>query len=247
MKKEIKLARLLQYVLGRRPDEFGLVPDTRGYVAVKEVIRILQEEKWAHVRPPHLESLPYRLPQAGLEMEGNRIRACDRGHLPPITPCQKVPKQLFTCVRRKAYAATAQNGLTPQAYPDRVLLFADRDLALRVGRRRDADPLVVTVATRLAQGAGVPFERFGQTVYLAPAIPVECCRLPAPPKPAHGPRTERVAETDNPPRAAGSYILDWDRLPPSAPTVKPRPQRSKQWRRERQRLRRMKRTAGNSS
>lgn len=244
IKNDIKLARLLNYILGRRPDEFGLVPDTEGYIAIKELIKVLHEEKWGRVRPAHLETLPYRLPMAGIEMTPNRIRAGERDQLPQISACPAVPKQLFTGIRRKAYAATAQNGLTAQRYPERVVLFADLELARRVGRRRDADPLIVTVQTTVAQAAGVQFERFGQAVYLATGIPANCCRLPPPPKPKRARRAEGDTPKVLPSHPAGSYTLDWDHLTSTAPSAKPSPKKSKQWRRERKRLRRMKRIAG---
>ncbi len=247
MKNEIKLARLLHYILGRRPDEFGLVPDDQGYIAVKELLKVLREEKWSQVRPAHLETLPYRLPQAGIEMDQMRIRASDRAHLPVTTPCRTVPKQLFTCIRRRAYTAVARNGLTPQHDPDRVVLFTDREMARRVGRRRDAEPLVVTVQTTVAQGAGIQFERYGETVYLAARLPADCCRLPAPPRPARAQRVEGDPQAVPPQREAGSFTLDWDRLTASSPPPKPSPKKSKKWRRERQRLRRLKQSARNST
>ena len=248
MKKDVKLARLLAYILGRRPDEFGLVPDEDGYVAVKEVIKVLQEEKWAHVRPAHLETLPYRLPGAGIEMAPNQIRASQRENLPTIKPAGRVPKQLFTCIRRKGYRAVAANGLTPQTHPCRVVLFADLEMARRVGRRRDAEPLVVTVQTTVAQNAGIQFERYGETIYLTASIPADCCRLPAPPRPTRAQQMEKdMPTTASSSRSAGSYTVDWDQLNTKTPAPKPVPKKSKQWRRERQRLRRMKRNAGDST
>ncbi|MDJ0720327.1 MAG: RNA 2'-phosphotransferase [Desulfobacterales bacterium] len=244
-KNDIKLARLLHYILGRQPDEFGLVPDDAGYVPLKDLMKVLHEEKWSHVRPAHLESLPYRVPQAGIEMDQKFIRASHREHLPKAVPCTTVPKELFTCIRRKAYMAVSRSGLVPQHHPDRVVLFAEREMALRVGRRRDAHPLVVTVQTTVAQDAGIQFDRLGATVFLTTRIPSDCCRLPAPPRPVRTPQ----APKDNPPSApspeAGSYTLDWERLSlGNAPPAKRTSQKSKQWRRERQRVRRMKRNAG---
>lgn len=247
MKQDIKIARLLQYILGRRPDEFGLVPDARGYIALKEVIKVLNEERWPHVRPNHLETLPYRVPTAGIEIRENRIRASERGKLPVISACDAVPKQLYACIRRKAYTATAENGLAPQIYPDKVLLFVDRELARRVGRRRDAEPVLVTIQTTVAQQRGVQFERFGENVYLTARIPADCCRLPAPPKPVRSRKQVEEDQTATPPQPPGSYILEWDRLISNTTPPKAAGKKSKQWRRERQRLRRLKRSSGDYS
>jgi putative RNA 2'-phosphotransferase len=34
---------MLSYVLGRRPDEFGLVPDADGFVRLKDLLKALHE------------------------------------------------------------------------------------------------------------------------------------------------------------------------------------------------------------
>jgi putative RNA 2'-phosphotransferase len=247
MKNDKQLAKFLQYVLARRPDEFGLVPDADGYIKVKEVIKVLHEEKWHQVRPEHLATLPYRLPASGFELDHNHIRACKRDRMPLISKGATAPKQLFACIRRKAYAAVRENGLHPQTHPDRVLLYAKQTLARRVGQRRDPTPVIVTVQTTVAERTGIVFERFGEEVFLAPHIPMNCCRLPAAPKPVQAEKSAGDSATVSPPQPAGSFTLDWERLAKSAPPPKPSGRKSKQWRRARERLRRMKQSSGDSS
>ncbi|MBL0713019.1 MAG: hypothetical protein JJV98_04895 [Desulfosarcina sp.] len=247
MKNPNKLAKFLHYILGRRPDEFGLVPDEQGYVAVKDLIKVLHEEKWHHVRPGHLETLPYCRPNAGIEMDQHRIRACERGNLPAFSDSTPPPKLLYSCIRRKAYLTVSRHGLVPQTHPDKVVLYADMALAQRVGRRRDATPIVVTVQTTVAQRAGILFMRFGQSIYLAASIPVNCCRLPTPPKPTRSERREKEVAPAKPPQPAGSYTVDWDRLENGGHLPKSTGKKSKQWRRERLRLRRMKQSPKDSS
>ena len=40
-----QLAKFFNYVLGRRPDEFGLVTDKEGFVKIKELIKATNEEE----------------------------------------------------------------------------------------------------------------------------------------------------------------------------------------------------------
>ena len=40
-----QLAKFLNYVLGRRPDEFGLVTDKEGFVKIKDLIKATSEEE----------------------------------------------------------------------------------------------------------------------------------------------------------------------------------------------------------
>ena len=69
-----QLAKFLAYVLGRHPDEFGLVPDPQGFVPIKEVLKVCAEEKdWRHVRARGLiEALGPVLPDAPIEMDTDR-------------------------------------------------------------------------------------------------------------------------------------------------------------------------------
>ena len=55
-----KLEKLLTYILGRRPDEFGLVPGPDGYVKIKDLLKALSEEPgWRHVRRSHLREVTF--------------------------------------------------------------------------------------------------------------------------------------------------------------------------------------------
>ena len=53
--RQESLAKLLSYILCRRPDEFGLVLDDAGRLPVKELLwALVQEEGWGYVRRSHL-------------------------------------------------------------------------------------------------------------------------------------------------------------------------------------------------
>ena len=246
MKNAKQFARLLHYILGFRPDEFGLLPDPSGYVPLKDLLKVLHEEQWRHVRPHHLQALRYTLPDAGIEIDGPLIRARARGRLPLPSAVGRLPKELYAGVRRKAYRAVAQNGLVPTTADGKVQLFAAHELAQRVGRRRDAEPLIVTVQTTVARRVGVAFERFGENLYLADRIPAACCRLPAAPKALRATPAPQEKPPAEPP-TAGSFALDWNRVNASAPAPQSSGRKSKHWRRERQRLRRLKRSPGDIS
>jgi putative RNA 2'-phosphotransferase len=52
------LSRLMIYILGYRPDEFGLVPDPGGYVRYKELLQAIHEEPgWGYVRQSHFNEI----------------------------------------------------------------------------------------------------------------------------------------------------------------------------------------------
>ena len=102
--KEIKkLEKVLIYVLSRHPDEFGLLPDNHGYVKLKTLLQALHEESgWRHIRQAHINSVLMMSQPSALEIAGKKIRARQRDQMPPVEIPDKVPKLLYTTVRRRA-------------------------------------------------------------------------------------------------------------------------------------------------
>ena len=67
-----QLAKLIDYVLSRRPDEFGLVIDSEGYIKIKELLKALNEEKgFRHVRRSHLNEILYSIANPPFEIADN--------------------------------------------------------------------------------------------------------------------------------------------------------------------------------
>ncbi len=188
-----QLAKFLAYVLGRSPYEFGLSPDTEGFVPVKELLKALSEEDgWRHVRRGLIDEALLSLQSPPFEIVENRIRATDRSKLAKPVPSEDPPKLLYTCIRKKAHAAVLNKGIFPQAH-DRVILSEDREMALRLGRRRDPAPVLLTVQAQLSEEGGVVFYHAGGQIYQARFIPAGCFTAPPLPK-----RTVEAKKTAKP-------------------------------------------------
>lgn len=240
-----KLARALAYILGRRPDEFGLVPDSEGYVKVKEFLKALGEEKeFRHVRKGRLDEILMTVPDPPIEIQDGRIRARDRSRL--ISPCppETWPKLLYTCIRRKAYPVVLENGVQPTALP-RVLLSSDPDMARRIGHRNDASPVLLTVSVAQVREARVTVESAGGSLYLAPMIPPDCFTGPPLDKVVESPPVRESKPEPAAPKHPGSFFPDLSR----ALSDEPRDKRGRQgtrpdWKRDRKRMHRMERKKG---
>lgn len=203
-----KLAKFLSYALGRRPDEFGLIPDSEGYVKIKELLKAAHEEpSLRYLRWFHLSELVLVLPNPPIEIRNRSIRCVDRQNVPQPLPAFALPKLLYTCIRRKAYPAVLERGLSPGKGPW-IILSTDRDLALRCGRRLDADPILLTVNTLLAGQAKVEFLRFGEALYLASGLPTGS--FSGPPLPKERPKPSPSKETAKPANilTPGSFFID---------------------------------------
>jgi len=211
--KVTDLSRFLIYILAHRPDEFGLVPDGSGFVGLNELLRAIHEEPgWGYVREGHIREVLIGKDRALFVWEEDRLRAADkRWRLDLQTPSENIPKILFVAIRRKAHAHVMEKGLLS----DRpFVLSPDRDMALRIGRRRDQKPIMLEVMTGPAQEQGIFFYTFGE-LYLAKEIPAgfisgppvpEEIREPQPPK------KEKPAPQSSI-LSGGTFVLDAHRDP----------------------------------
>ncbi|MDZ7597747.1 MAG: RNA 2'-phosphotransferase [Desulfobacterales bacterium] len=234
-------SRMLAYMLGRRPDEFGLVPDPGGFVKIKELLKAFSEEDgWRHVSRASINQLVMTEPEPPVEVLDNRIRAVDRSRLTPPAPAHHPPKLLYTCVRRRAYSHVDQQGIAPAGYPS-VVLAAGPEMALRLGRRFDPDPVLLTVQVRKAMAAGAAFLQAGEQLFLADGIAAGCFSgppLPKPPKEA----AAREPQSDEKRRGlAGSFIVEVDPQTGIGGAGRSLRKRDPQWKKERKRGRNPKR------
>lgn len=199
------LAKVLTYLLCHRPDEFGLVIDAEGFVPIKQLLQALAAEPgWGHVRRHHLEQVVGLLQPPRFEIREDRIRGLipQPAHL--RRPGEEPPVLLYIAVSTKAHEPVYTAGL--KAPRGQELLLADTPaLALKLGRRRSPDPVLVTVQAQAAARTGVVWEKYGEHLYLALEVPRKFLQLPPPlPKPEK-PKPEKAA----PPRPLpGTVTLD---------------------------------------
>lgn len=237
-----KLLKLLIYILGRQPDEFGLLPDENGFVKIKDLIKSLGEEPgWRHVRLNHIREAVYSAGSPTLEVENNQIRAKDRTNLfLPLIP-SIYPKILYYPVRRRAYPALLEKGLRADASGKRIILVKSIDLAQRLGRRIDPSPVILTVNLKHALENGATIWRYGKLLFLSDGLPLGC--FSGPPLPQKPPESKPVdlAKTQALPKTPGSYYLDLT-IDSSAnnQSQKRSRQRKNEWKRDRTRINRNK-------
>ncbi|MBU2547320.1 MAG: RNA 2'-phosphotransferase [Proteobacteria bacterium] len=207
------LSRFLTYVLGVRPDEFGLLADEEGFIPLKELLWALGEvEGWSYVRQSQIDDLLRAPDRTRFEIRDRSIRVAPEQTELPLGPYEAVrpPDLLFHAARRKAYPVILEEGLRPGARPF-VLLFPDRDMALRVGRRRDPNPVFLTVRAKSASDQGVVFFRFLETIYLVESLAPSLFTGPPLPKEKEPPEKKARPETPPQPPTPGSFILQPDR------------------------------------
>jgi putative RNA 2'-phosphotransferase len=236
LKKTQKLAKFLTYVLGRRPDEFGLVPEKPGYVRIKELLKALnQEQGWRHIRLAHLKEVALTVVPSPIEIKDDCIRACDRTQMPCITEPAKIPKLLYLAVRSRAYPVIVEKGLTSGNHPT-LVLSSDEAMARRLGQRRDPHPVMLTVQVAQSMKKGTQFKQYGEHLFLADALYPDTFSGPPLPKEKPGRIQTKTPAEPTRPKTPGSYYPD------ISPPKEPKRQRRKevQWKKDRRNARKHK-------
>jgi len=184
------LARMLTYILGHRPDEFGLVLSEEGFAPIKPLLQVLSGEPgWGFVRRHHLEQVVGLLSPPAFEVAGEEIRALEPARL-RREPGEPPPTLLYAAITPKAHPRVWEEGLKPPAERE-LVLSTTRDAALKLERRRSPDPILVTVQAQAAARRGLQFTGYGEGLYLAPALPRDLLQLPPPPQVPEKPKAEK--------------------------------------------------------
>jgi putative RNA 2'-phosphotransferase len=209
-----QLKKLMAYVLGQRPDEFGLVPGENGFVPVKDLVKAISEEAgWGYVRKSHIHEVLMTCSHNCFIVQDDCIRMENPDEATKPLVGIFPPKVLYCCVRRKAYPVVCQKGIIPMGQP-RVLLTTTTGLALRIGQRRDQKPVLLTVQAQRAAEAGVTFSRQGELIYMVDHVPVE--HFSGPPLPQEKKERKEAQELATRPPSLpdfmpGSFTLDMER------------------------------------
>lgn len=240
--KRDSLSRMMVYVLGRRPDEFGLVPDRAGFVSFKHLLMAFHEEPdWRYVRQAHFREVLLGKDRSLFEWDDKHIRVLDR-HWPSDRHMDLIPlpKILFLAIRRKAHGHALEKGL--RSPPGKYLVLAgDKGMAMKMGHRKDRNPVLLEVQVTAAQKGGAIFIPFG-LLFLATELPPAC--LSGPPLPKEKETipgsTKKKDQAVTVPIEPGTFVLDADRDPALHRRGKGR--KGKGWKEEARRMRRKKRS-----
>lgn len=255
-----KLSRLLVYMLGHRPDEFGLVPDRDGFVAYKELLQAIHEESgWSYVRQSYINEVLLGKDRPLFQPEEKRIRVLKRlWYLDFDDPSRflqaqrqgsdyeqikdsknAVPKILYMAVRRRAHPVVMEKGLKSRE-GRHLVLSTEKEMALRIGSRRDQRPVLLEVMAGTAESEGVLFYPFGG-LFLCHQIPAKFISGPPVPKEVIERRSGGEMETKNIEAVSldftpGTFALDMARDPDRFRKTKGKKRKS--WKEEARKIRR---------
>ena len=172
------LAKVLDYIARRCPGEHGLFWDTDGAMPWKEFYWALQEDpSLRFVRESTIRELALLGIKLPFALDGNLLRLCPEVERPCYPPASEVPERLYFGLRPKNLVQTQRDGLK-SAGRRFIAVCADRELALRIARRREQSPVLIEIRAREASGSGVSFLVASPHLYLVESIPAEFIIFP---------------------------------------------------------------------
>jgi putative RNA 2'-phosphotransferase len=218
------LAKTIYYVSFHAPAEYGLFWDPDGTMPWKELYWALQEDaSLRFVREGHIRELTYLGLELPFVLDGTLLRLLPSlGQLSyPLS--DHPPERLYFACRRKQYAILLEHGIT-RSNRSSVPICADRELALRIGKRRDPEPILVEVLAAGASAEGEPIRWAGAELYLVESVPVRHLILPLIRTQQHAALTSRKKPETKPSRtvlpiSAGSFLVDAHQLHGHSPAM----------------------------
>ncbi len=216
--KTESLTRFLVYILGHRPDEFGLVPDREGFVPYKELLQALHEEEgWRYVRKSHIHEILMGENREMFQEGDDRIRVLERRWKNDVWDTDiSLPSLLFVPVRRRAHPVVIEKGLkaSPSGF---LVLSSTKEMAERIGLRRDPDPVIMEILAQQANRQGIAFHSFGD-LFTTDHIPPEFIAGPPVPKEVMEKKKDRAEQEKKALKKArvpetGTFLLDPSRDP----------------------------------
>lgn len=166
------LAKTLAYILYHSPWEYGLFWSPNGTMPWKELYWALQEDSALRfVREIHLREVKYLGIELPAVLEGTLLKLQEGFPVPDYPVVSQPPERLFHACSRKHYPVAVQHGLSASSRPF-LPLCADKEMALRLGRRRDPEPVLIEVLARKAGAEGISFREAGPGFFLVESLPL---------------------------------------------------------------------------
>jgi putative RNA 2'-phosphotransferase len=179
MKSDIELSRVISHALRHMPDEYGLKIDREGWVNLKDLIEALKAKSndFLDLNERDVYLMIERSVKRRHEVNGEKIRAV-YGHSVEveIKYAEKIPPlKLYHGTSREAGKIILHEGLAPMSR-QYVHLTSAISNALEVGKRKDADPIILEIEAYSASTRGIRFYLL-DNVWLSEFISAEFIRV----------------------------------------------------------------------
>lgn len=167
-----KISKILSYALRHRPDEFGITLDEQGWVSLTVLLEALHKQKdFENLTEEEIREMIATSQKKRHEIVDGRIRAI-YGHSTAekiVKKAEKPPRILYHGTARRFIDSILTQGLLPKER-QYVHLSEEKETAMTVGKRRDADPLLLEIDAEKAWKEGFLFYPEEGKIWLSDAI-----------------------------------------------------------------------------
>ncbi|MBI0582763.1 MAG: RNA 2'-phosphotransferase [Methanomassiliicoccus sp.] len=174
-----RIGRTMAGALRHFPDKFNLAMDDQGFVQLRDFISAVKRynPRYHWLRPHHIIALIETDPKGRYQVSNDLIRAT-YGHsldLDLRLPTDNIPESLFYPATPEEADIILETGLKPS---DRKLVHLSKTYgdALRAGRVRTDEPIILVIDTVGLITSGTEVQRAARTVYLVREVPAEFLR-----------------------------------------------------------------------
>lgn len=172
-RSDVFISKKMSYCLRHNPGKYGLKLDQHGFVNLQDFLNAMNR---MHHFVPRLTEMKIReiitnSNKKRFEIKDNKICALYGHSVPGIIKRKEAvpPKILYHGTARKFLNSIMKQGLLPMGR-QYVHLSADVSMAIAVGKRRDAHPVVLTIDAEQARRDGVKFYYANDQVWLCAQV-----------------------------------------------------------------------------
>ncbi|MEF8879882.1 MAG: RNA 2'-phosphotransferase [Candidatus Thermoplasmatota archaeon] len=171
MNKKTEVSKYISYLLRHNPKDLDI--SKNGFASINQVLNKVRK-KFPEVDREILE----KITQNGnkrFQIKNNKIRALYGHSIPVDIELEEIQDEdvLYHGTTPKAAREICRDGLKTKGR-QRVHLSSSIDEALRVGKRRCPNPVVLEINVKKAQREGVCFSRATNKVVVSDEIPSSC-------------------------------------------------------------------------
>lgn len=176
--KTNQLSKLISYALRHEPQEFGLNPDSQGWVKISDLLDGIHRYsvEYAGVSLNDLHSMVSTAKKQRHEIQGDMIRALYGHSAQTVQTVDRAPAipsaVLYHGTSLESWECIKAEGLKPMTR-QHVHLTESKEDAIAVGRRHSTEVVLLEVDTAAASSAGIAFYPSGSKVWLADSVPAQ--------------------------------------------------------------------------
>ncbi len=200
-KERNRLKKVLKTLLAKRPDIFGVILDSCGWLTYKKMHKALMlEEGFRHLTPKSLKQFFHLYRPEGFEWNDTKARALPSEQSKKLLCYLEIvpEKDLFIALKPKLHRHVLDKGLNSQG-EGWLTLTHTREMALRIGKMTAQRPIIGTLKVKRALSAGARFYKAGEFLVLTKYIKPDWLDIPPLPREKRKSEESLASATDKRP------------------------------------------------